>query len=323
MKPLFKNLIQVGMVVKDLQKSMEKCIDYGIGPMYVLEFNPGCVSEMHLYGKKKDYAMNVGVCPIEDVRYELIEPITESIYSDYLDKCGEGIIHHLKLGVDNYYEAIEYMESIGIQIIQSGHQLGDRGKNMYTYLDTSESLGYILEITNVEKDFIKPKPDRWFPENKKMISDPVFIRPKNIGVVVKDLPGKIEQYSGLFGLESWTIKEFYKKNVNDMYIDGKKKDYSVKMGFYTLGNTQLKLIEPQDESIFSDFYDKYGEGIIHHLGVEVNDYNRALDLLQSKGVEIIQSGIYSGEIKYSYISTSSDLNFIMEITESGSRGLLP
>ena len=312
------------MVVPDLQKSMQKCVfDYGIGPMYILEFNPGCVSDMYLYGEKKNYSMNIGVCAIGDVRYELVEPISKSIYTDYLDRYGDGIIHHLKLGVDNYYDTLEYLESAGIKIIQSGHQLGDKGKNMLSYLDTSDSLGFLLEIVNIEKDFIKPQPDRWFPEDKELMPDPIFLRPNHVGVVVKDLSSKIKQYEDLFGMGPWAVKEFSNKNISDMYVYGKKKDYSVKIGFYTLGNTQFKLIEPLSNSIFSDFYDKYGEGVIHHLGMEVNDHNEALVILKSKGAEVIQSGIHIDGIKYSYISTGPDINFIIEIVETDTKNFMP
>ena len=319
-KPIFNNLIQVGMVVSNLEQSMQKYVyRYGIGPMYVIEFNPGNVSDMYLYGKRKNYSMNLGVSPIGDVRFELIEPISESIYSDYLNQSGEGIIHHLKLGVDNYYDVLEYMGSLGIKIIQIGHQVGNKGKNMYAYLDTAESLGFILEVVNVEKDFIKPKPDCWFPGNKATIPQPIFIRPSHVGIVVKDLDYKIEQYKGLFGLKPWTVKEFSNANVTDMYVYGKKKDYAVKVGFYILGNVQIKLIEPLSDSIFNDFYNKYGEGVIHHIGTAVEDYNSVLTFLKSKDIKIIQSGCYQGKLKYSYLSTDKDLNFIVGITDCKER----
>jgi len=288
---------------------------YGVGPMYVIEFNSGNVANMYLYGKKKNYSMNLGVCPIGDVRFELIEPVSESIYSDYISQYGQGIIHHLKLAVVDYWKALEYLESAGIEIIQVGHQLGDKGKNMYTYLDTSDTLGFIIEVVNIEKDFIKPEPDRWFPENKETIPSPVFLRPNQVGVVVRDLKNKIDQYTELFGLQPWTVKEFTSGNVTDMSLYGKKKDYAAKVGFYKLGNVQLKLIEPLTDSIFSDFYDKYGEGVIHHLGMEIEDYNYVLDFLKSKDVRIIQSGCYQDKIKYSYLSTDKDLNFIIELVE--------
>lgn len=308
------------MVVSNLEQSMQKYVyGYGVGPMYVIKFNYDNVSNMYLYGKKKNYSMNLGVCPIGDVRFELIEPISESIYSDYIDQSGEGIIHHLKLAVDNYWHALEYLESLGIEIIQVGHQLGDKGKSMYTYLDTSDTLGFIIEVINIEKDFLKPQPDRWFPSEKETIPKPVFIRPNKVGIVVKDLSSKIEQYTELFGLQPWAVKEFNSTNVTNMTLYDKKKGYAAKVGFYILGNVLLKLIEPLTDSIFSDFYDKYGEGVIHHLGMEIEDYNKVLKLLKSKDIKIIQSGCYQDKTRYSYFSTDGDLNFIVEITEKNNK----
>ena len=316
-KPLFKNLIQVGMVVSDLKKSMEKYIyDFGIGPMYVMKFSSSNVSNMCLHGKRKDYSMNLGVCSIGDVRFELIEPIDGSIYSEYYSEYGEGIIHHLKLGVDNYFDTLEYLRSIGVKTIQSGHQLGDRGKNMYTYLDTRESLGFIIEIVNITKDFIKPDPDYWFPENKKDIPRSLFKRPDKVGIVVKDLSKKIEQYSNLFGLKSWNVKRFNSSNVSNMYVYEKKRNYSVNIGFCYLGNVQFKLIEALNESIYSDFYNKYSEGVVHHIGMEVDDYDKTLEFLKSKGFKVMQTGNYLEKVKYSYLFTSSNPNFIIEIAEN-------
>lgn len=311
----FNNLIQVGMVVSDLKKSMKKYVyDYGLGPMYVLEFNQENVHEMYLYGERKNYSMNLGVCNIGDVRFELIEPISSSIYSDYLIKYGGGIIHHLKLGVDNYFKVMEYFKNNGIKVIQHGEQSGDEGKNIYTYLDTGNTLGFIVEIVHISPDFIKPVPDCWYPADKKILQVPVFKRVIRVGIVVGNLKNKMEEYRDLFGLTSVAVKNFNYKNVSEMHLYGKRRNYEIIAGFYRLGNIQLVLIEPLSESIFSDFFRKYGEGVINHLGMEVEDYDNALLFLRSRGVEEIQSGNYLNKTRYSYFSTGSDLHFIVEIT---------
>lgn len=304
------------MVVSNLSISMEKYVyGCGLGPMYVLEFNKYNVQNMHLYGKKKNYSMNLGVCNIGDVRFELIEPISRSIYSDYLDKYNEGIIHHLKLGVDDYSKVIEFFKSNGIKVIQHGEQLGDMGKNIYTYLDTSDSLGFIVEVVHVTSDFKKPKPDYWFPQNKKIFFMPVFKKVFRVGIVVKNLNNKIKDYKNLFGMDPTVVKGFNIRNVKDMRVYDRKKSYDIKAGFYMLGNVQIMLIEPLSESIFSDFLKRYGEGLPHHLGIEVEDYDKVLFFFKSKGVEIIQSGNYLNKLKYSYLSTSSDLSYILEIAQ--------
>ena len=321
-KPLFKKLLQVGTVVSDLEGSMKKYAhDYGIGPMYVLEFNPESVSRMSIHGKSKEYSMNIGVCTIGDIRFELIEPLSDSIYSEFLSRNGEGVIHHLKLDTENYDQTMKYFDSIGISSIQSGHQLGDIGESIYNYLKTSERLGFICEITDISEDFIKPQPDKWYPQNKNYT--PIFKKPIHIGIVVKDLNKKVEEYSDFFGMKDWYVKKFDTGLMENTYIHGKRKDYSVKIAFYDLGNMLIKLIEPIDDSIYTEFYNKYGEGIIHHLGMEVDDYASVLDDLKSKGLEVLQSGVYMGRTRYAYISTNRDINFITEIFENNKTRFLP
>ena len=321
-EPLFKKLLQVGMVVSDLESSMKKYVyDYGIGPMYALKFNSGNVSHMSIYGKPKKYSMNIGVCPIGDIRFELIEPLSDSIYSEFLARNGEGIIHHLKLDVENYDQTLKYFDFVGIDSIQSGHQLGDRGESIYNYLETSKRLEFICEITDVSDDFIKPQPDQWYPQKRDYV--PIFKRPTHAGIIVKDLNRKIKEYSDYFSMKDWYVKKFDSGLIENTYIHGKRKDYSVKIAFYELGNVLIKLIEPLDESIYTEFYNKYGDGIIHHLGMEVDNYASDLDKLKSKGLKVLQSGIYLDRTRYAYISTDHEINFITEIVENSGTRFLP
>jgi len=319
MQPLFNNLIQVGMVVKNLKESMAKYLNYGIGPFYVIRFSPDNVSEMSIYGKRKEYSMNLGVCTIGSVRFELIEPESESIYSRYLEDYGEGIIHHLKVGVKDYGYTLNYLESLGFKNIQSGHQIGVKGKNIYNYLNTTGSLGFISEIVNVTGNFKKPLPDAWYPDNNSY--NPLFNNPSHIGIVIKNLSQKIKQYKEIFGLNLLHKEKYNSKNVSDMYLYEKRKNYSNKVAFFDLGNVVIKLIEPLGYSIFSDFLEKHGEGFVHHLGMEVDDYERSVKTLLSKDARIIKSGCYLGKTEYAYFSTGPDLNFITEISDSNSRFL--
>jgi len=99
-KPKFKKLIQVGMVVGNLEKTLKKYVyDYGIEPFYILKFSPHNVRNMYIHGKKENYSMNIGVCPIGDVRFELIEPLDQSMYSEFYNNYGENILWDKSLTV--------------------------------------------------------------------------------------------------------------------------------------------------------------------------------------------------------------------------------
>ncbi|MHB8280251.1 MAG: VOC family protein [Candidatus Humimicrobiaceae bacterium] len=260
---MFKKLIQVGFVTKELKRTLESFSNiYNIGPWYFLKFCAENVKSMTIYGKKQEYAMNVAVCPIGDVRFEYIEPITESIFTDFYDYYSENVIHHLKLEAKDYKEALHFLTARNINIIQTGHQSGDSGKNIYNFLDTQKEFGFITEIVHVTKNFVKPQPDFWFPSECNNL-DPIFIKPSIIGIVVKNIEDKIKKYEE-FNIGPWQIHNF-----------GKESNLKIKakMAFCRLDNIIFKLIEPQSDSIFSEHLSKYGEGI-HHLKMEVDGYEK-------------------------------------------------
>ena len=301
---IFEKLIQVGIVSKDIGRILESYVNiYGIGPWYILKFAPQNVESMTIHNKKQNYSMNVVVCPIDGIRFEYIEPITKSTFTEFYDRYGENMIHHLKLQVNNYNEALDILTAKKINNIQSGDQLGDSGKNIYTFLDTQERLGFITEIVNVTKDFIKPKPDYWYPSEHKVFN-PVFIKPSAIGILVKNVETKIKDYTNL-AIGPWDICELGEES--NLKI-------KIKIAFCRLGNIIFKLIEPKSDSIFSRFLEKYGEGI-HHIKMEVDDYDKTLEYLNSKGVNVIYSDNYLKKIRFSFLDTDKHLNFITEISD--------
>lgn len=302
---MFKGLIQVGFISKELDRIMDSYINiYNIGPWYFLKFYPANVTSMMVYGKEQEYEMNVAVCPIGDVRFEYIEPITKSIFSDFYDRHNEDIIHHLKFDVNDYKKAIDFFKARNIDLIQVGHQLDDRGKNMFHFFDTEKKLGFTTEIVNVTEGFIKPQPDSWIGSGHGDF-DPVFSRPSVVGIVVKNLEEKIRTYMN-FNIGPWKIHDFGKDdNLN----------FKAKMAFCKFGNIILKLIEPQSDSIFSEDLSKYGEAI-HHIKMEVDNYEDKLGYLQSKGVKTLFTGNYLDEIRFSFMDTKKHLNFTIEISDN-------
>jgi methylmalonyl-CoA/ethylmalonyl-CoA epimerase len=301
---MFKKLIQVGFVSRELSRVLDNFVNiYNIGPWYLLKFSPENVKSMSVYGKKKKYSMNVAVCPIGDTRFEYIEPITESIFSDFYDIYGEKTFHHLKFGVNSYREALRFLDLKNIETIQVGNQQGDAGKNMINFLLTQKEFGFITEIVYVTKNFIKPKPDFWFPEGRNDYK-PIFIKPSIIGIVTKNIENRIKKYEE-FGIGPWQVKNF-----------GRESDLKIKakMAFCRLENIILKLIEPQSDSIFYEHLLKHGEGI-HHLKMEISDYAMTLKYLLSKGLNIIYSDSYQDKINFSYLDTDKHINFIVEISD--------
>ncbi|MDD3520659.1 MAG: VOC family protein [Actinomycetota bacterium] len=301
---MFEKLIQVGFISREIDRVLKSYTDiYNIGPWYILKFCPDNVKSMEVYGKRQDYAMTVAVCPIADIRFEYIEPLTSSIFSDFYDDYGEYAVHHLKLGGQDYKTSLDFFLSKNIKAIQTGHQIGGPGKNIYTFMDTLKELGFITEIVEVTSNFIKPEPEKWYPCDKKDF-EPLFKKASMVGILVKNLEDKIKEYEKL-EIGPWQIIDFNEKNNSDL---------QAKIAFCSRDNAILKLIQPYPGSIFGKHLMKYGEGI-HHIKMEVDNYKHTLEHLKSNGLEIIYSGKYLNESEFSFIDTRKHLNFIVEISD--------
>ncbi len=159
-KPVFTDVLQVAVVVKNLDASMKKYYDeYGLGPWTVYEFNKDSVQDMIIRDKKVNYAMRLGLANIGKVQWELIEPLDDiSIYAEFLKEHGEGL-HHVAFGAENYEDTVALFRGKGIGIVQGGtwHDF------IYTYFDTRDDLGTIAEIYRVPAGFEWPPADATYP----------------------------------------------------------------------------------------------------------------------------------------------------------------
>ncbi len=159
-KPLFKKVMQVGLVVRDLDASVRRQWDeFGIGPWAIYEFDPARMKNLTIRGKPVEHAMRMALAMIGDVMWELIQPLDDkSIYADFLAEHGEGI-HHILFGVEDFDGGEAYLKSKGHEVCQGGQV----GEVRYAYFDTTESLHTIAEIAALDEQEGLPPPDTTYP----------------------------------------------------------------------------------------------------------------------------------------------------------------
>jgi hypothetical protein len=111
---LFTNILQVGIVVKDLDEAVKRYWhQYGIGPWAIYDFNPKTVKEMILHGKPAEYSMHLAMTFVGNVEIELMEPKDDkSIYAEFLKEHGEGL-HHLAVDTQGYRQTVDFFEKKG------------------------------------------------------------------------------------------------------------------------------------------------------------------------------------------------------------------
>lgn len=158
--PLFTNILQVGIVVKDLDEAVKRYWhQYGIGPWAIYDFNPKTVKEMIIHGKPAQYSMRLAMTFVGNVEIELMEPKDDmSIYAEFLKEHGEGL-HHLAVDTPGYNQTVDFFEKKGLDVLQGGLWETSR----YSYFDTLNDLGFITEIYDEDPDFQYPEPDAIYP----------------------------------------------------------------------------------------------------------------------------------------------------------------
>jgi methylmalonyl-CoA/ethylmalonyl-CoA epimerase len=142
-------LLQVGIVVKDLDKTlqyMKEC--FGIVPFQSGVWPPENRNDMrrYYYGKPSDFTAKIAFVDMGNIELEIIQPLSGcNIYSDFIEKRGEGL-HHIRFNVPDSDEFEKHMLKNGIKASQWG--TGLRPGTQWMYFDSEDALGFIVESIN-------------------------------------------------------------------------------------------------------------------------------------------------------------------------------
>jgi len=145
---------QVGIVVKDLDRTLEYLTGIGLGP-----FTSRTVSHpaATVRGKKGSYQVRVAKSQQGAVQLEIIEYRKgTTIHKEFLDKGGEGL-HHIQFRVNDLEATLKKFSEKGIEVLQEDRFVGGGG---IAYLATDEIGGVIIEVVQ--------RPDNKYDPNRTM-----------------------------------------------------------------------------------------------------------------------------------------------------------
>lgn len=114
-KSLFSNLIQIGVVVKDINKVIERLESLGIGPFRPKLLPPN--TKEWFRGKPLKAKFDIRSTMMGDTELELIQPIEgDSPHQEFLDSKGEGI-QHIAFAVDDIDQAVDQLTKQGVSVL--------------------------------------------------------------------------------------------------------------------------------------------------------------------------------------------------------------
>ena len=154
-KELFRNPIQIGLIVEDLDKVLNNLEKYlGIGPFRIVDFPPTDVDvkelQMMYKGKPGNFAAKFCFIDLGNIELEVIQPLEgDNIWSDFLKTTPNGMgLHHIKFSTPTHEPIRKLMEENGVPVTQSGASVGlNKGKE-WVFYGTDELVGFPVEVMN-------------------------------------------------------------------------------------------------------------------------------------------------------------------------------
>jgi methylmalonyl-CoA epimerase len=125
----------------------------------------------------------------------------------------------------------------------------------------------------------------------------------HIGVAVENLNEAMRLYRESLGLEIEETEEV--------------KEQRVKVAFIPVGESRIELIESTDPNgLIAKFIERKGEGI-HHIALEVDHIEDALQKLKEKGVQLIDEKprIGAHRMKIAFLHPKSTKGVLLELCE--------
>jgi methylmalonyl-CoA/ethylmalonyl-CoA epimerase len=124
----------------------------------------------------------------------------------------------------------------------------------------------------------------------------------HIAVVVEDLDRALSVYQEALGLPLSEVRELPEQRV--------------KAAFLPLGQGQIELIEPTDDtSGVARFLSSRGEGL-HHICLEVDDIDQTLSELKAKGLRLInETAVEGAHGRVAFIHPKATNGLMIELLE--------
>jgi hypothetical protein len=108
-------LMQIGLVVRDMDKAIKRFSVLGFGPFAPKILPPG--TKEWIRGKPSNANVKVNATMVGEIELELCQPVSgESPHQEFLDSKGEGI-QHVMFAVDDLGKEIDRLTKQGATVL--------------------------------------------------------------------------------------------------------------------------------------------------------------------------------------------------------------
>lgn len=137
-----------------------------------------------------------------------------------------------------------------------------------------------------------------------------------IAYVVRDLDAAVRHWADDIGVGPWSVWTMRTPYLRDAFYQGAPAEFGLRHALAWSGPVQIELVQPlEGPSIFRDQLDASGEGP-NHIGIIVDDHQRASDDLVERGFAPLQGAGGFGKShdgEFAYFRPPHDGGVIVEL----------
>ena len=276
----FTRMGQIGIAVKDIEKAGQVCKEYGMGPMRSFISTDKSVQNGELYGKKVDeIRFGTLMYEMDGVTFELLQPIKNTLWSEFIEKQGEGVCDIMFTPTPRYYEVLrernikEIMKftlynhkfsetDIFTQVMRMHDTRADLGFNIFTWDQTEETKKRVYPTDHIATGAYVILEDG----TEAYLKNPKYVRMEKIIIVVEDLEKTVKAYEA-YGFEPASEpKDFgreYRSVSFSQNTDGK--------------DVIFEIIQPLDmQTPYGEYLSKYGRGVYNIIFEQNQKFNNVI-----------------------------------------------
>jgi len=135
--------LQIGIVVNNIDEAVEAYEKYGIGPWQKRNFSSQKLG-LTVKGKGENLEFGCAVCEHSGFELELIQPVSEGTFMEWLRKHGPSVHHISLVPSEGYNTFIKEFTDGGSRV--DTEVISPDGTKGFAYLDTVAQLGFHTEI---------------------------------------------------------------------------------------------------------------------------------------------------------------------------------
>jgi catechol 2,3-dioxygenase-like lactoylglutathione lyase family enzyme len=221
------------------------------------------------------------------VLIEWIQPVTgNNVYTEFLKRHGDGImaLGYAVKSEQDLEQQIRYFKSKGVAVAQQTQWQGKNGTGHGAYLHTAANGGGVNIAVYYDPDG-PASADSGAHQNDYPLG-----RFNHYGFVVDDVR-KVGEYWQNLGFGGIQINH----NVSlDRIYRGQPGKFEMYLGWQRFGDLPFEWVQTiQGPNVYEEYGKEHNEGF-HHVGVQVEDMDAAIKLLQSKGAPPSQCAAWDG-----------------------------